>query len=79
MLVTASFFLYAEENYHDGIKRISVEQARVDVLSGKALLVCSYDDRKCEKLLIKGAISKSELEVKIFSFSKNQEIIFYCA
>ena len=79
ILIIAFSSLQAEEKFSDGVKRISVEQARADVLSGKALLVCSYDDRRCEELLIKGAILKSELEAKLPSLSKDQEIIFYCA
>jgi hypothetical protein len=61
-----------------GVDRISAEQARVKVQSGEALLVCAYEDSKCERLLLEGAMLKSALESKLPSLPKDQEIIFYC-
>jgi hypothetical protein len=61
-----------------GIERISVEDARIRVQSGKALLVCSYGDDKCKGLLLEGGMLKSEFENKLSSLPKDQEIIFYC-
>jgi len=50
------------------------------VESGKALLACAYnDDAKFRRMQLKGAISLSELESKLESLPKSQEIIFYCA
>ena len=60
------------------IERISPEKTRSKVLSGQAILVCSYDDNKCKKVLMEGALMKSEFEQKLPSLPKNQEIIFYC-
>jgi hypothetical protein len=60
------------------IERIGPDQTREKVQSGEALLVCSYNDEKCEPLLMEGAMLRSALEAKLPSFPKNQEIIFYC-
>ena len=60
------------------IDRISPEEAREKVQSGKSLLVCSYDDRTCEDLLFEGAMLRSEFESRLHSIGKDQEIIFYC-
>ena len=59
------------------IERISIEKAQEKVKSGDALLVCSYGGT-CEDVLLEGAILYSELESRLPSLSKNQEIIFYC-
>ena len=60
------------------IERISPEEARAKVQSGEATLVCSYEDDKCQEILLDGAILKSEFERRIGEFDKNHEIIFYC-
>jgi len=62
----------------DSIERISVEEARTKVQAGKALLVCSYGDKKCKGMLLEGAILRSEFEKKLPHLPKDQEIIFYC-
>jgi len=59
------------------IERISVEKAREKTKSGDALLVCSYGGT-CEDILLEGAILHSELESRLPSLSKSQEILFYC-
>ncbi len=60
--------------------RISADEARRKVKSGMALLVCAYDDDQAfGKMHLEGAISLSELQAKLPSLSKEQEIIFYCA
>ena len=59
------------------IERIAPEEARKSVQAGKALLVCSYDDRKCETRLLEGALLRSEFEGRLSSLSEGQEIIFY--
>lgn len=61
------------------ITRIRVEKAKPRVLTGKALLVCSYNDARCQKLMLKEALLLSQLEKKARSIPKNTEIIFYCA
>ena len=60
--------------------RISVEDARQSVNSGKALLVCAYDDdEKFSNNHLQGAISLNDFRAKSSSLSTEQEIIFYCA
>jgi len=60
--------------------RISVEDARQSVNSGKALLVCAYDDdEKFSNNHLQGAISLNDFRAKLPSLSTEQEIIFYCA
>jgi len=47
--------------------------------SGKALLVCAYEDEeRFKKLRLEGAISFSAFKSKLPSLSKSQEIVFYC-
>jgi hypothetical protein len=60
--------------------RISVNEARQEVTSGQALLVCAYNDHeKLNKNQLDGALSFSELLAKLPSLHKSQEIIFYRA
>ena len=56
------------------------EEARRKVLTGQALLVCAYeDDAKYQRTKLAGALSLHELEKKLASLTRDQEIIFYCA
>ena len=71
--------LVAQPVMAQSIARINVQEAHAKVTSGKALLVCSYSDRYCSDMLLKGAILKSELESRVSNLPKNSEIIFYCA
>jgi hypothetical protein len=59
------------------IDRISVAEAHKMVKAGDAFLVCSYDDSRCQKMLLEGAILKSEFESKAPSLPKTKPIIFY--
>ncbi len=60
--------------------RVPVGYAHEEVTSGKALLVCAYPDVEvCAKIMLKGAINLKELEARLPSLKKDQEIIFYCA
>ena len=59
------------------IDRISAIDARNSVKSGDALLVCSYDDDRCEAILLEGAILKGQFESELVSIQKTQPIIFY--
>jgi hypothetical protein len=60
--------------------RISPQQARQKLITGRALLVCAYDDAdKFKHNHLEGAMSFAELRSKLPSLSKAQEIIFYCA
>ena len=60
------------------IARVNPEQSNARVKAGGALLVCSYEDDRCKKILLEGAILRSELESRLPSLPKTQEIIFYC-
>jgi hypothetical protein len=62
------------------VERISAEEARQKVQSGRALLVCAYDDEaKCGPIRLEGAITMSELRRKLPSVPRDREIILYCA
>jgi len=60
------------------IERISPERARAKVQAGEALLVCAYRDSTCGKVMLEGALMKSEFVQRLPSLPKDQEIIFYC-
>jgi hypothetical protein len=60
--------------------RIAPEEVRKKVISGKALLVCAYDDEEIFKQFhLEGAMPLSEFRSKLSSLNKDHEIIFYCA
>lgn len=62
------------------VERISVDEARKKLDTGKILLVCAYDSQeKCEMMKIQGAISLPELRKQEKDLSNNKEIVFYCA
>ena len=62
------------------VPRISVKEAREKATSRRALLVCGYEDEeKCNKMKLEGAMSLVRFQATLPSFSRNQEIIFYCA
>ncbi len=61
------------------IERVSAEEARSRAKAGNAILVCAYDDQRCEGKMLEGALTRKELEGKLSSLSKEQEIIIYCA
>jgi hypothetical protein len=64
----------------DDVPRIAPAEARNDQQAGKALLVCAYpDEAKYQSLKLEGSISLHELEHKLSSLGRDQEIIFYCA
>lgn len=71
--------LISSPGFSQGIPRISVTEAQNRVSSGKALLVCSYEDQYCSNLMLTGALLRSQLDEKLKSLPKNTEIIFYCA
>jgi len=61
------------------VPRIDVQDARRRVAEGKALLVCAYaDEAKCGRMRLDGSITLSELEARLPSLPRDQEIIFYC-
>jgi hypothetical protein len=64
----------------DQVERVSPEEARREVAAGRALLVCAYDDEsKCRQLRLENAISLHDLQRRVDSVPKNQELLFYCA
>ena len=61
-------------------ERIMPEEVQRKLKSGTAILVCAYEDEaKFRKMKLQGAISLNEFKSKLSSFSKDQEIFFYCA
>ena len=61
------------------IERVSVEDARTEARTGRAMLVCAYDDARCSRIRFEGAITLRELERQAASLPKSQELVFYCA
>ena len=83
LVVTLLFTLNApcfgsEKKGAAAIERIGPEETRMKVQKEAAVLVCAYEDNKCEKMLLEGAMLRSQFEAKLPSISKDQEIIFYC-
>ena len=59
-------------------KRITPEETNQKLKTGKALLVCAYEDESKFKMMrLQGAISFNEFRSKLSSIPKDQEIIFY--
>jgi hypothetical protein len=59
-------------------KRISAEEVRSKLQSGKALLVCAYEsDAKFRDTALDGAISFSEFERRKASLPRDVELVFY--
>ena len=64
----------------DAIERVRPEEARREVMAGRALLVCAYDDEsKCRQLALDGAITLHDLQRRAATLPRNQALIFYCA
>jgi hypothetical protein len=62
------------------IPRISVQDARRDVTSGRALLVCAYEqEEKCQQVALEGSLSLTQFQQRAPSLPKEQEVIFFCA
>jgi hypothetical protein len=61
----------------DDIPRINVDEARRDVESGRALLVCGYqDETKCRSMRLAGSLTLSDLAAR--DVPRDRELIFYC-
>ena len=59
-------------------ERVTAEEVYNKLKSGKALLVCAYDDEeKFKKLQLEGAISLNEFKSRLSSLARDQEIVFY--
>jgi len=58
--------------------RVTPKEIYEKMKSGKALLVCAYEDEaKFRKMQLEGAISFNEFKSKLASLPKDQEIVFY--
>ncbi len=61
------------------VLRVTPQEAREALASGRAILVCAYDDeQKYRAMRLEGAISFRELLTRLPSLPKDQEIVFYC-
>jgi len=61
------------------VERISPQQAKRDMESGTPL-VCGYDSpEQFEQNHLEGALSLDDFQSREGSFSRDREIIFYCA
>jgi hypothetical protein len=59
-------------------ERITPEEVYEKLKSGKARLVCAYEDEvKFETMHLQGAISFDEFKSKLPSLAKDREIVFY--
>jgi hypothetical protein len=64
----------------DDVPRIEAEEAHRRVASGRALLVCAYENEaKCEPIRLEGSITMRELRQRFSSLLADTELIFYCA
>ncbi len=62
------------------IIRRTPEDVKACVDAGDTLLVCAYDNNdKFAEYRLEGAISLSELRVKVEGLATGQDIVFYCA
>ena len=60
------------------IERISPEEVRRGLESGRLLLVCAYEDEsRFRQMQLEGAIPLSEFQSRLHSLSKDQQIVFY--
>ncbi len=60
-------------------ERVSADQAHERTQSGQALLVCAYTEaEKCNQMMLEGALNMADLERRLSSMQKDQELIFYC-
>jgi hypothetical protein len=62
------------------VPRIAPAEAHRLVLAGQALLVCAYDDdEKYQRNKLEGSISFGELQRRLPTLGRDQEIILYCS
>jgi hypothetical protein len=62
------------------VARISPQAAYPQVIEGKALLVCAYENEKtCSSIMLERAITLKEFQGRLAGLKKDQPIIFYCA
>ena len=63
-LVLAPFFIIAPVLADGGIACIGAAEALDAVKQYDALMVCSYADSRCQKILFQGALLRSEFEAR---------------
>lgn len=62
------------------VKRVTPEETRRRMASGKAILVCGYEaDEKFRSMHLDGAKSWNAFRARLPEIPRDQEIIFYCA
>jgi len=60
--------------------RTSPQEAHARMRSGKAILVCAYDDdEKCGRMHLDDALTLNELRRRLRDLPSDTELIFYCA
>ncbi len=60
------------------VERVSPEEVRQGLESGRLLLVCAYEDEsRFRKMQLEGAISFSDFQTRLPALPKDQEIVFY--
>jgi hypothetical protein len=60
------------------IPRIGVHEAHERVMAGRALLVCGYEnEERCNKFMLKSAMSLARFLSLLPSLPRDREIIFY--
>jgi hypothetical protein len=60
------------------VERITPEEARQGLESGRLLLVCAYEDEnRFRQMQLEGAISFREFQTKLPTLGKSQGIVFY--
>ncbi len=62
------------------VERITAEEARRQVASNGALLVCAYEDQETwNRMKLAGSMPLGSFQSRLSSVPQDQEIIFYCA
>ena len=62
------------------VRRVTPEEARRRMDSGKAILVCGYEpEEKFKAMHLAGAESLSSFLARLPGIPREQEVIFYCA
>ena len=78
-LIPTTLFLTSPMAAELKIEHVSAAESRTSVRQDGGLLVCSYADKRCQKILFEGAIMRSEFEARLPFLAKRQAIIFYCS
>jgi len=61
------------------VARITPADARREVMAGKALLVCAYENEKLYAgMQLEGSISLGQFRERLPALDKGREIIFFC-